>query len=504
MEKVRWIFIALLVSAVSGVSAQSWITGMTFDYSFDNQKWDSTAQHNIVLDFPSLSYDETFQVKLSNISSLSTFGGFKNHFYIQKNIVVADFSIGVSQYDYQFDLSKKAGSSPLDSEPFASGRSDSLVWEKYQDNYERIDLSAIYPSIRLHLGYQRELFNYKNLAFYADAGFFIERRFSLFQDPNKVIFSDNDTILGHFGSALNHRLIIPSAYAGLTIRMGSNALSCRLGTKLGPVTRNIASLQVNESYLQVAYSKLFRETHLGREQVIYDEYQHLSQTRASEYRQGDKFSYLQLNIAHEERGTYANETPVTAWFLEDADSIEVSTEGYYVQPNAGFDLMFNTFFTHRWMMGLGVSLYEENYTSYGTVTRDDQVTPFGDEVLRSAPDNSYQEYWSKTKAAVGINSALYLSKRTLKIDPYVKGMASMIMDYDVPTFLKDQPGWRTTSFFPIFKVGAGVDFRLRIKSSKFFVLGVGADYNINPHVNYIQYFAKVGYYRKKKLKNQQY
>lgn len=494
----------ILLTTVGNVSAQSWITGMTFDYSLDQQSWDSTKQHNIVLDFPSLSYDETFEIKLNNVSSFSAYGGFKNHFIIKKNVIVADFSLGLNMYNYLFDITKKANSGPLDTTKFSGLKSDSSVWQNYLINKEAVSINGVYPSFRLHLGYKREVLNFRNLAIYTDAGMMIQRRFSFFQDFNKSIFEDQDTISAYFGSALNHRMIIPSTYIGLTFRMGSNSLGIRLGSHLGPITRKVASLQIKESYAQVTYTKLFKETHLGREQVIYDEYQHLSQTRASEYRRGDKFSYLQFGFVHDEQATYANETEASFWIIENADSILVNTDGYNLQPNAGFDIMLNTFFTHRWMMGLGLSMYEERYTSYGRITQADVSTPFGGEVLRTAPDNSYQEHWSKTKAAISLNTALYVSKRTMKIDPFVRGTASMVMDYDIPQFLKDNDGWRTTSFFPIFKIGGGFDIRLRLKSSKFFVIGAGADYNLNPHVNYLQYFVRVGYYRKKKLKNQTY
>ncbi|CAG5078346.1 hypothetical protein [Parvicella tangerina] len=487
------------------MEAQSWITGMTFDYSLKNQNWDSVAKYNMVLDFPSISYDDMFEVRLNEVSSISLFGGFKNHFLIKKNIVVADLSLGVNLYDYSFDLEKKSNSGNLDTTKFEGVKSDSSIWQDYLGANNGIAIRGIYPAIRLHLGYKRELVNYKNLALYADAGVLVERRFSFFQDFNKNIHNSTDSITAHFGSSLNHRNIIPSVYLGLTIRMGSNSLGIRLGSNLGAITRKMAPLELKENFAQVTYSKLFKETHLGREQVIYDEYQHLSQTRAAEYRQGDKFSYLQFSFPHDKRGSYTNEDPSTSFFLEDNDSLMVTTNGYYIQPNIGFEMMLNSFFTHRWMMGLGLSMYEESYTSFGNVSQNgNEVTSFGDEILRSEPDNSYQEYWSKSKLAVGMNSAVYISKRMLPIDPFVKGTASMVMDYDVPSFLKDEPDWRSASFFPIFKVGAGADVRLRLKSSKFFVIGISADYNINPHVNYMQYSVRVGYYRKKKLKNQRY
>lgn len=504
MEKIRIKVILLFLLMSLGANAQTWVTGITFDYGLNRQSWDSTKLNNIALDFPTQSYDEMFELKLKDLSSLSIFGGFKNHFIIRKNVIVADLSLGMNFYDYTFDLSKKVNSSSLDTSTTLSASSDSVLWENYLKSSNNVNIKGVYPSIRLNLGYKRELFNYRNLVLSADAGILIQRRFSFFQDFNKQVYNSGDTIFAHFGNALNHRMFIPSAYIGFTMRFGSNTLGLRLGNNIGPITRKIASLQIKESFAQITYSKLFRETHLGREQVIYDEYQHLSQTRASEYRKGDKLSYIQFGFAHDVRAKYEIEPRTSTLFMEDADSIVVSTNGVYLQPNAGLDVMLNTFFTHRWMMGLGISMYEESYTSYGTITQGNSTTSFGDKILRSEPDNAYQKYWSKTKASVGINSAVYFSKRTLKVDPYVKGSANMVMNYDVPEFLKTNPEWRSTSFFPYYKLGIGADVRLRLKSSKFFVIGAGVDYNSNPHVNYMQYYLRIGYYRKKKLKNQTY
>lgn len=506
MEKIRLSLILFFTAFVVNVSGQSWITGMTFDYSLNKQNWDSTAHHNIVLSFPSLSYDETFEIKLNDISSTSIYGGFKNHFTLKRNVLVADLSLGLNLYNYTFDLWKKSGSNNLDTSMYEPNKNDSLVWQEYMNDYEGVNIKGVYPAIRLHLGYKRELLNYRNIALYADAGMLIQRRFSFFQSFNKEIYnSGGDTIVAHFGKALYHKRILPSVYLGLSVRFGSNSFGLRLGSNIGSLTPKAVALKVSESFAQLTYSRLFRETHIGREQVIYDEYQHLSQTRASEYRQGDKFSYLQFSSMHKERAIYPSDDPTTVYFLEGTDSIKVTKEGYYVQPSIGFEIMLNTFFTHRWMMGLGLSMYEESYTSYGNImTQGGQTTPFGEEILRSEPDNSYQEYWTKTKGSVGINTAVYVSKRTLPVDPYIKGSANMVMNYDVPEFLKTNSDWRSTAFFSVYKVGIGADLRLRLKSSKFFVLGIGADYNINPHINYMQYFVKVGYYRKKKLKNQRY
>lgn len=506
MEKIGFkgiLFLFLVLLSYEGTT-QSWITGMTFDYGFNGHTWDSTQPHNIVLEFPSRSYDETFEVKLNNVFGRSVYGGFKNHFQIKKNIIVADLSLGLNLYSYDFTLNKKPGSVPLDTSQTASGNSDSLIWDKYNEGSNRLSVKGIYPSIRLHLGYKRQLFNYRNLAFYADAGFMVQRRFSFFQDFNKVIYDANDTIAANFGNALNHRMFIPSAYLGFTLRMSSNAFGVRIGSNIGSITKKTGSIEMREAFLQITYSKLFKETHLGREQVIYDEYQHLTQTRAAEYRRGDKYSYLQFGLSHEDRSRYETDPKSFTLFTEGADSVLVTTNGYYIQPNTGLDFMLNTFFTHRWMMGMGISMYEESYTSYGTINQGDIETTFGDEVLHSSPDNAYQEYWTKTKAAIGLNTAIYVSKRALKIDPYVRGTANMVMNYDVPEFLKSNPDWRSVSFFPYYKIGAGADIRLRIKSSKFFVLGAGVDYTINPHINYLQYYIRVGYYRKKKLKNQTY
>lgn len=503
MEKIRLIVILLL--AFSGTYAQSWVTGISFDYTNSSPAWDSTSKHNVPVDFPNLKYDETFEIRLKGLKSSGYHVGFKNHFVFNKNVVVTDIGVGLNFYKYQFNLTKKDYTSSLDTTINGDGLSDSLVWQHYQDNNnEDFNIVGAFPSIRLHIGYKRELLKYKNLSLYGDAGIIGQRRFSFFQDYSKNIGDNTEPIWINFRNLLSQRMFISSVYVGFSMRYNSHLFGIKLGNNLGPTTRKIAALTINESFALISYSKLFSESHLGKEQIIYDEYQHLSQTRSSEFRRGDKYSYFQFGSIHENRAIYQNYTPSESWFVDNGDSTKILTEGYNLRPNLGFELMLNSYFTHRWMAGLGFGMYQETYYSYGDIVNEGTETSFGNEHITSSPDNSYQEYWNKNKVTVALNTAIYPSKRIMKIDPYVKGSASMVMGYDAPTFLAVDPSWKAKSFFPIIKVGAGVDIRLRLKSSKYFVLGTGIDYNINPHVNYAQYYFRVGYYRKKKLKNQTY
>lgn len=503
MEKVKYIVISLFTLLSGTISAQSWITGISADYQLNRFAWDSTKTYNTVLELPSLTYDQTFQSKLTNITSLTAHGGMHSKFKFNKNLVVADLQIGLSNYTYSLNITKKTNSFPLDTTINEFGINDSITWSNYKLSSEDIAVNALYPSLRVHVGYERELLRYKSFVINADAGFYFNRKFSFFQGYRHQINETNDSIFAYLGPLLNHRKFIPSSYIGISFKYTSHQIGIRLGSNLGSVTRKGAPFVLKETFAQVTYTKLLKETHLGREQVLYDEYQHLSQTRASEYRQGDKYSYLHINIPHNTYTSYS-ESSDPFWVIENNDSIQVNKEGNLLQPNIGFGLMFNTFFTHRWMMGLGVSMYSESYSSYGTLNEPNSTIAYGTELPEEIPDNSFQEYWTKNKAAAAINSHIYISKRTMKIDPFVKGTVYMVLDYDVPDFLKDEPGWRTTSFFPVYQIGAGFDIRLRIKSSKFFVIGAGVDYNINPHTNYLQCYARVGYYRKKKLKNQRY
>lgn len=503
MEKVRYIVISLLLMLGSQLSAQVWITGISADYQMNRSTWDSTRTYNTVLDFPSLTYDQTFESRVTAISNLNAHLGMHNRFIFNKNILIADFQLGLSKYDYAISISKKANSFPLDTAINEFGINDSISWSNYANSVSSTSVSALYPSIRIHVGYERQLLLFRNLSINGDAGLYVDRKFSFFQNFNRQINETSDTISAFLGPLLIHRKFIPSIYAGFSIKYTSHQFGIRIGTSIGPVTRKVSPFVLKESFAQITYTKLIKETHLGKEQVIYDEYQHLAQTRASEYRRGDKFSYIQFNVPHKKCGEYEDDM-TSSWVIENNDSILVNTKGHMVQPNMGIGLMLNTFFTHRWMMGLGLSLYGETYASYGTLDQQGSAENFGEEMPQAVPDNSYQTYWNKNKAAVALNTAVYVFNRTLPVDPYVKATANMVMDYDVPEFLKDEPEWRTTAFFPIYQIGAGFDIRLRIKSSKFFVVGLGADYNINPHVNYMQYYARVGYYRKKKIKNQRY
>lgn len=506
MEKISKHIVLLFCLFLTGtVSAQSWVTGITFDYQANRPSWDSNAMHNVTLNFPTQSYDETFHVRLNQLTSSGFYIGFKNKFIFNKNAINADLSLGLNFYDYEFQVHPNNENYQLDGSTETHPNSDSAIWENYAAQDKSFMLSGTFPSFRLNVGYERELFKFKNLVFYGQTGLLLQRRISFLQDFETNITDINNPIEVDFSGLLQQKALLFSNYLGISLRYNSHVLGIDVGTTYGSIDHAQSTLDFKETFARVSYTKLFRASHLGKEQILYDEYQHLSQTKAAEYRKGDKYSYFQFGFNHQERAQYANDSIGTGWILQNGDSVMIQTEGYYVSPNLGFELMLNTYFTHRWMAGLGVGLYQETYYSYGSTTDPTGTEQsFGDEVLNSNPNNEYQYYKNRSKGVFSINTAWYLSKRIMVIDPYLKGSGSMVMNYDVPDFLKQNPDWRGTSFFPVVKVGAGIDIRMRLKSSKFFVLGICADYNVNPHVNYLQYSVRIGYYRKKKLKNQTY
>lgn len=506
MEKIKlhMSIVIILFATISGWS-QTWVTGMTFDYQNNAPTWDSTSSHGVQLSFPTQRYDDIFYVNLRDIQSTSFTGGFKNQFVFNRNIIRADLGIGLNFYQFSFNLTKQVGTAELNTGTDNHIVSDSAIWSNYSNQNAPIKIKGTYPSLRLNIGYERELFKFKNIVCLANIGVLTQRRFSFFQNFDTDINGDSDPVWVNFNGLLQQKKLIVANYAGISLRYNSNIIGLRVGNTYGMINHHNSSLNFREVYTGLTYTKIFRESHLGKEQVLYDEYQHLSQTRASEYRRGDKYSFIQFGLGQQNRVEYSLDTPSQKFIIQNEDSILITTSGYYVQPNLGFELLLNTFFTHRWLTGLGFGLYQETYYSKGNLSNQSgQSLNFGDEVLTSNPNNEYQEYWNKAKVAVTMNTAVYFSKRIMKIDPYIKGTASMVMDYDVPDFLKQNADWRTTSFFPIYKIGLGTDIRLRLKSSKFFVLGIGVDYNLNPHINYVQYSVRIGYYRKKKLKNQTY
>lgn len=488
----------LLYSQVVNFVAQSWVNGATFDYAKSSFQWETNKSYNVPITFPNLSYNKTFEAQLKSLSNKSIQLGIKNHFIFKRNLLVTDISLGFNRYQYDFEISKKENSTFLDTSLNESGVSDSYLWKRFALN-NTYSFQSVLPKIRFNLGYKREVFNYHNLAFYADAGVLIDKQFTSFQKLNHDIYTQEDTISVPFGLLLKNRKILTSGYLGFTIRYSSSSIAFKLGRQFGSNFITESPIQANQNFVQVSYSKLFKEVHLGKEQVIYDEFQHLTQTRASEYRKGDKLSYADFGFSHEEEAIYPHDEVNKELVVENTDTTFVYTQGYKVKPETNLRLGVNSYFTNRWLMGLSVSMYKETYHTYGYVSDGISSSEYGNN-----SNDQYETSASKTKYSIGINSAIYLTKEAFMINPFIRGGANMVMDYDVPSFLKQNSEWRTVAFFPYYSYGAGVDLRLRLRSSKFLVLGIGFDKVLNPHIDYNKIYVRVGYYRKKKLKNQRY
>lgn len=509
MEKIiKHITIITSLILIANVSkAQEWASSLQFEYGIKTVSFDSTKQVNPSIVFPSGTYDNSFKMSNIAVSSNSYFVGFGNDIILNRNIITTSIGIGLNVYDYKLRINQSGILNSAIADSSLTTTSDQAYWDEIIVNKTNaFNIVKNVPTLRLSLGYKRELFRLKSFVPTIDAGVSIERRFNLQLSDSVTLEGSYPYVYSNINNQFNHKQFIFNPYLGLSMRFGTHIFAARYNMALGHIDDGNGVLSLHETSFQLSYSKTLGLSKIGKEQVIYGEYQHLGLSKSSEYRKGDKFSYMTIGFDQKAKTNYELDPILINSAIFNNDSITKITEGYEVTPNINFGLAFNTFATHRWMIGLGIDFYQEQYNSYGStydsLTNTTGSFSAGDNP--STPLSELVENRKKTFISPNINSAIYISKRILRIDPYVKGSAAMVMDYDVPSFLKQNSDWRTRNFFPIYKIGAGVDIRLRIKSSKFLIIGIGADYNLNPHTNFIQYNIRLGYYRKKKLKNQTY
>lgn len=487
--------------------AQEWTSSLQFEYGIKTVAFDSTQQVSPPVTFPSGVYDNSFKLNTIGVTGNSYFIGFGNDIILNKNIITTSIGAGLQVYDYKLNIRKDGPLRNTIRDSSITTQTDQAYWDEIlTNNTNTFNIAKNVPTIRLSLGYKRELFRLKSFAPTVDLGLSVERRFNIQPRDSVTLEESYPYVYSNLSNQLNHKQFILNPYAGISLRFGTNIFTARYNMTLGRVDDENGVLNMKETSLLFSYTKVLGLSKIGKEQVIYGEYQHLGLSKSSEYRKGDKFSYMTIGFDQKLKIGYELDSAYTFPVTYNGDSITQTTIGHEITPNINFGLAFNTFATHRWMIGFGIDFYQEQYNSYGT-TYDSLTNTSGNFAAGdnpSSPTNELVENRKKTFISPNINTAIYISKRIMKIDPYLKGSAAMVMNYDAPYFLKQDSEWISTSFFPTYKIGAGVDLRLRIKSSKFLIIGFGIDYNINPHTNFTQYTLRFGYYRKKKMKNQTY
>ncbi len=487
--------------------SQEWVTSLQLEFGNKTIDFDSTNKVNPSVVFPSKTYDNSFTIKNNSLVGKSFFIGIGNDIILNKNTITTSLGIGFHKYDYGLTIEKTGEISNIPRDPSLTNLSDQDFWNEITGNEStHFNVSKRTPFLRLALGYKREILRYKSITATFSAGIAIDRRYNVNVKDSLTLEGSYPYVYTNLFSQFNNKQFVFNPYVGIGVRFGSNVLSMKYGAALGRIDDKNGIANFKESFAQFGYARILGLSKIGKEQVIYDEFQHLGLARSSEFRRGDKFSFMTLGFDHKILTNYTLTDPKITEVVFEDDTITKTTLGYSVSPTVNFGLSFNTYATHRWMIGLGLDVYQEHYNSFGNVydSISGKRTDFMSGDSPAIPTDPYSEYDKATKIAPSISTAIYFSKRILKIDPYFKATSAMVMDYDVPSFLQSNSDWSTKSFFGIHRIGVGVDIRLRIKSSKFLIIGVGADYNLNPHTNYLQYSIRLGYYRKKKLKNQTY
>ncbi len=509
MEKIKIHIISTLILLTLGFQnySQEWISSLQLDYSVKTLNYDTNQIVIPQLVFPSRTYDNSFSLKNNSISGISFFIGMGNDINFKNNIITTSISLGFHSYQYGMKIDNTDSLNIFSSDSSLTSLGDQEIWNGIIDSKtNQFEVNKIVPTIRFSIGFKREILRFKSLVPIVETGMQLERRFNTSTYDSIVLYQPYPYVYSILNDQFNHRNFLFLPYVGAGLRIGPHTLGARLNFGMSRVDDGLGVLNLSENYFQINYSKVVGLNKIAKEQVIYDEYQFLALAKSSEYRKGDKYSFMNIGFTPSKRINYKLNNPIITEEVFENDSLTNVVQGNSVTPAVNLGFSFNTYATHRWMIGLGFDFYQEFYNTYGYVYDSISGTTTNYEVGENPNfnENIYSKFTRNVMFAPSMNSAVYFSKRVLKIDPYIKGTAAFLVNYDTPSFLIGNQKLNSLAIFTYYRIGLGADVRLRVKSSKYLMFGFMVDYNINPHMNFVQYSIKLGYYRKKKIKNQTY
>lgn len=434
---------------------------------------------------------------------------YANRFRYKKNAVDVDAMFGLNIYKYDFSLKQI---SPIDTvaQFDGSNASHQSIWtNNYGGSNGTFNYSHTiwHPGIRLGLNYYRTLTNFRGLQLEALGGFSFERRFNFLTQNWELPHQEGtpEEMVVNYNDVLNPKPSIVGFQIGFATRFNANNL--KIGYQLqfssGGTKSGFSAFQ--ENALFVSYAKTLRYTKIAKEQLLISREDKQVASRLKRYRRGDKYSYIRFHGGESVSQHYELEGAVNNDVLIDGmDTLLRTTNGYQIKPRSNVSLSFNTFLGNRILGGIGIHAYANEVQTSGFVTNSSSG-----EVQTFDPSNEDAPYFGDEKTyqyfAPSIMMAFYFNGSQRVVEPFVRGRAI----YHIPTFSSEghagiQLNRGDLDAFPGLKLGGGVDFRLRIRSSKYFVFALSGDYVINPIKNYTEVGLSIGYYRKKKLKNQRY
>jgi len=449
-----------------------------------------------------------------------------------KNMFNMKIGGGVDEYSYNLIIKQ------VDTIPGvfvgANNQTGQDVWENVRDASafdKKLDGAIASPYINFEIGYSRSVWMYKGWEFLPSLDFRYRRAFfgdklinQSFLQTLEFKFEDDYGDYIEFPSQQYLKLKENSYFInlGIDFRYNASVFGLRYGFSLGEVSslENVSSFNV--SGFNFSYSKVLDVRKLAKEQLIADSDMGIPSLKTRKYRKGDRMFYASYFFDSKQMVTLDYETVKvdSDVSFEDANQITPGlireSKGVNVRPNVSFKFGAASFFTHRLLLGAGLGVYVEKVNRYGVV-RDTAGTFFqevkeSDDYLTLKNDVFAHDNFNVSTNVLPIvmfNSAIYLFKYQLPVDPFVKGTFNFVLTSDNGSISELLKGTESTidygePYYSIYTLSAGADVKLRMRSSKYLVFSVVGDYHFHPHGNFMQIGIRIGRYKKKKLKSQRY
>ncbi len=535
MEKVtRWsyIILVLLVFRQVGISQELISTGSIYYNSYKvNQKSSRVSAADVRFNEEAKPLDNLFTVEgtLDDAWSAGVMYGLGLKW--DKNLFNVKIGAGVDEYNYHLNFKQ------IDTIPSSIGSNTQTgqnIWESVRNPVtlgREINGAIASPYVNFELGYSRAVWSYKGWEFLPS----IELRY-------RKSFFDDKLISQSFLQSLDFRIEdgnsdfieFPTQQylklkehtffmnLGVDFRHNASVYGVRYGFSLGEVSgvENVGVFKI--SGFNFSYAKVLDVRKLAKEQLIADADMGIPSVKTRKYRKGDRMFYASYffdskqSVAFDYSSVKIDSNVNFKNSSQDNLGHVKELYGVTVRPNVSLKFGATSFFTHRLALGVEIGVYIEKINNYGRTLDSAGVSYY--EVVENqdfrilkndvfAADNFYVD--SKLYPNVVFNSAIYIFKYQLPVDPFVKGSLNLVLLPEtraISQILENTPNTIDYGepYFSIYTLSAGVDVKLRMRSSKYLLLSVIGDYHIHPHGNFMQLGLRLGRYKKKKLKNQRY
>ncbi len=460
-----------------------------------------------LVQFSKNTYESKFELRGDLQKASGLYFNLGNRIKVGKNALMVNLQGGVDIYRYGMDLQLI---DTLSTEPYqGSSMSDQSSWEtNYGGSNNSYEYSEriIIPSLRINIHYYRGLLYFKGLQVEAFGGISIDNRFQTFTNNKVRVFNDDqlEELRIRYAGAMNHTSLMVSGQLGASLRLNANNLRIGYDMAFGEAGNANGFASFNQRALFFGFTKTLSNTKIAREQLLISQENQADNSKYRRYKKGDKYSYVAYHEGPEQSAYFDSPVSRTDTWTGDTESLTRNTTGYTIVPLDRLSVSFNSFLSNRLMGGVGFDLYSHEIYREGNVQNSSGTfnEEFGYATREDGSIAQYGEVKLYRYFSPSVALAVYPQGTQGSIDPFIRGRA--ILNYPMFTITAQDNfiDRDHLDLFGSFKVGGGVDFRLRVRGSRYLVVTVGGDYVIHPIVNYSELSVSLGYYRKKKLEKQ--